>query len=97
MKTKLAVAKREGGRGWAKQGRGIKGYKRPVIKERSHGDEKYGLENIVNNVVVTDGNHVLHGELNDRTIRLLCFTRRANITVYVNGILIKQIVNVKSF
>lgn len=37
--------------GWEKFVNGIKKYKSPVIKI-SHGDEKYSIRNIVNNVVV---------------------------------------------
>ena len=38
-------------------GKGIKRYKFSVIKYMSHGDVKYSIGNIVNNVVIT-----LHGD-----------------------------------
>lgn len=34
------------------QNRGIRGYKLPIIKQISHGDVTYSLENIVNNIVL---------------------------------------------
>ena len=41
----------EWGWGMGKRDKGIKRYQLPVIKQVSHGDEKYSLRNIVDNMV----------------------------------------------
>ena len=63
-------------------------YGLPVIKEISHEDEKYSLENIVNNTVITLYSdrwqlHVCELCIMYRIVESLCCTSETNITLYV--------------
>lgn len=66
-----------------------------VIKQVSHGDEKYSVENIVNNIVivlVTDGDYTCHSECRVmyRMVGSICHTPETNVTLYANCTLIKK-------
>lgn len=59
-------------------------YKLPVIIWKNHGDEKYELGNIVNNIVITlygdRYNYIYNGEyfVMHIIVRSLCFTSETN-------------------
>ena len=72
----------------------IKRYKLPAIKLISHGDEKYTIENIINNNIILlygDGNYTYCGEdcIMYRTIES-CSTPETNTTLYINYTSIKK-------
>ena len=72
------------------EGKGIKRYKLPVIKQRSHRDEKYSTGNIVSRIVtgcmVTEGDYIYCGEhfIMYRIVESICCTPETNIVCQVH-------------
>lgn len=69
--------------------KGIKKQKLPVIKQISHGDVNYSIENMVKTTVLTletDGNQTYHGERFTTCVRTESLHARSTLARYRTSI-----------